>query len=424
MLSIYRFLTFFLYPLFVILIFFRVLLRKEDPKRYKEKIFSSSFSFIRNKEKKLIWFHAASIGETLSIFPLIEQINSLNKNVEFLITTITLSSENLIKKKIKNIDNITHHFFPFDTEYLSDKFLNMCRPDLVCFVDSEVWPNFLFKIKEKNIPLALVNGRITKKTFNRWFLLPNFAKKVFSNFDLCLASSSESEKYLEKLQVKNLSYKGNLKFSVKIEENSLTKSNLEILKNFYVWCAASTHEGEELLALKTHLKIKNFKKNTLTIIIPRHIKRVYYIKDLSERFKLKSQILNDGDEIDPNIEILIINSFGVSFKYFNYCKNVFIGKSLIKKLDLVGGQNPIEAAKFGCKIYHGPYTYNFDDVYDFLKNNKISEQVSDELELASKIVKSFENSYATKHLNVDLLNNHGDKILNLSLTELNKLIEI
>ena len=402
MLIAYRYLTFFLFPLFVLLIYFRTIFKKEDKIRFKEKIFSSHFKVDRNYNNKLLWFHVASIGELLSILPLIKEINNLNKNIDFLITSVTLSSANLLKKKLNQYNNVTHRFFPLDTEYLSTDFLNQWKPDLVCFVDSEIWPNFLFKIKEKNIPLVLINGRITKKTFKKWSIFPNFAKRVFNNFDLSLACSEESKNNLEALHVKNLSYIGNLKFSVRTENRKLSEPNLKILNKFKVWCAVSTHEEEELIILKTHLEIKKKHNNILTIIAPRHIDRAINVKNLSDKLNLNSQILNDGDTIDSKKEILIINSFGILFEYFNYCKNVFIGKSLIKKLELVGGQNPIEAAKFDCKIYHGPYVYNFQEIYDFLKISNISEQVND----------------------IIFLNQHGDKILKETILKLDKLVKI
>ena len=424
MLRAYRILTFFFYPLFVILIYFRSLLKKEDRIRFKEKIFSSASNANRNKNKKLIWFHAASIGETLSILPLIDEINNINKNIDFLITTVTLSSATLLGKKLNSYNNVSHRYFPIDIDHLSEKFLNEWSPNLACFVDSEIWPNFLFKIKKKGIPLVLLNGRITKKTFKKWSVFPRFAKKIFNNFDLCLPSSLESEKNLEKLQVKKLSFVGNLKFTIKIKKENLDILNIEILDKFKVWCAASTHDGEEIVAIKTHLEIKKKYDNVLTIIIPRHINRVLKVKSLTDRFNLSSQILNDGDLIDKNKEILIINSFGVLFKYFNYCKNIFIGKSLIKKLKFVGGQNPIEAAKLDCNIYYGPYVYNFQEVYDFLETNKMAEQIYNEYDLSNSIMKKFKNPKKIDYENIDLLNNHGEKILQHTIMSLNELIEI
>ena len=424
MLLIYRNLTLFLYPLFIILVYLRKFLKKEDYTRYKEKIFSSSFNVKRNNSKKLVWFHAASIGETMSILPLIQEINNFNKNIDFLVTTVTLSSAQLLEKKLDLYNNVSHRFFPLDLEYLSEKFLSKWQPDLVCFVDSEIWPNFLFKIKEKKIPLVLINGRITKKTFDRWNIFPNFAKNVFNKFDLCLPCSEESKKYIEKLKMKKVHFLGNLKFSIKLGKEKLSETNIKILKNFNVWCAASTHEGEETIVLKTHLKTKKIYRNLLTIIIPRHISRIYRVKNLTRKFNLNSQILNENDFIHPNTEILIINSVGTLSKYFNYCKNIFIGKSLIKKLKAVGGQNPIEAAKLGCKVYFGPYVYNFEEVYNFLKAKNIAEQVNNENELSNKIIENFKNSKKIESLETNLLNDYGEEILQRTIVELNEFIKI
>jgi len=422
MLQIYRWLIIFFFPFAQLLIFCRVIFNKEDKTRYKEKIFSSCFKPRRNLNKKLYWFHVASVGELISVLPLISDINSFNKNIDFLITTVTLSSARLVEKKLNKYSNIAHRFFPLDTEKLSEEFLNVWKPDLVFFVDSEIWPNFLFKIKENNIPLILVNGRITKKSFNRWKIFPNFAREVFGNFDLCLAASEESKKNLEKLHVKKLLYIGNLKFTVKNKKEVFDTLNTEKLNKFKAWCAASTHEGEELLALKTHVEIKKKYNNILTIIIPRHIDRVLDIKKLSKKFNLKSQILTHNESINPNIEILIINSFGVLHQYFNYCKTIFIGKSFIKKLKFVGGQNPIEAAKYGCKILHGPYVYNFKEIYDLLNTHGISEQIENENDLSRKIVKDFETPKEIDEQKLNWLEIHGDKILKQTIKELHMFI--
>jgi len=423
MLQAYKYLTYFLSPIFIILIYFRSVFNKEDKTRYKEKIFSSHFNALRNDKKKLIWFHAASIGESLSILSLIEEMSNGNKNIDFLITTVTLSSSKLLKKKLNRYNNVVCRFFPLDIANLAEKFLNVWRPDLVCFVDSEIWPNFLFKIKEKNIPLLLINARLTKKSFYRWKIIINFAKKVFGNFDLCLSASKESKKNLNILQVKNLQYIGNLKYTAKNIPEELGHANKKKLNNFKSWCAVSTHDGEELIILKAHLEIKKKYDNVLTIIVPRHIDRSSYVKNLANKFSLNSQVLNNEDLINSETEILIINSFGVLPKYFNYCKNVFIGKSFVKKLKNVSGQNPIEAAKFGCKIFHGPYVYNFLEIYEHLRSFDITEMVNNELELAKKIIINFENQMINNQNQVNLLDSYGEKILKKTALELNKYLK-
>ena len=425
MLFVYRILTFLLYPFFCLIIFVIIFLKKENVIRYKEKIFSSSFNPKKSENKKLIWFHVSSIGELLSIMTLIDNLNRDNsKNLEFLVTTFTLSSADLLETKLSNYNNVTHRFFPLDTEFLVNAFLNNWQPSLVCFIESEIWPNFLFKIKDKKIPLILLNARITKKTLNRWKVFSKFAKKVFDNFDLCLASSEESKKNLELLGVKNINYIGNLKFCSKTKFDKINETNKVILNDFNVWCAASTHEGEEEIIIKTHINLKKKIKNIKTIIIPRHIARVKDISSLTIRHNLTSQILNDKEGINEKADIIIINSFGVLEKYYDYCKIVFIGKSMLKKLENVGGQNPIEPAKLGCKVFHGPYVYNFKEIYEFLNSNGIAIQIYNEQDLSSRLLESFntKNISSTSHIND--LEKYGDKILTKTISRIKSYINI
>ena len=257
----------------------------------------------------------------------------------------------------------------------------------------------------------LINARLTRKSFHRWKIINNFARRVFGNFDLCLAASEESKNNLNSLKAKNVKYIGNLKYSIPSTSDELKDSNKKILNNYKTWCVASTHDGEELIFLKTHVEIKKKFKNILTIIIPRHVGRSLDVKNLAAKFNLKTQILNDNDLINSNVEILIINSFGVLSKYFNYCKNIVIGKSFLKQKKNIGGQNPIDAAKLGCKIFHGPYVYNFQEVYSLLKSYGIAEEANDEGELAKKIIKNIQYPNKINQKQLDLLNNYGEKIL-------------
>jgi 3-deoxy-D-manno-octulosonic-acid transferase len=420
MLLIYRYLINILFPIIIIIIFLRTWFNKEDKNRFKEKLFTSSFNVVKDNKKKLIWFHAASIGELKSIIPLVKKLNE--KNIfEFLVTTVTLSSAHLIEKEFLNEKNITHRFFPVDKILIAERFLDKWSPDMIIFVDSEIWPNFLLTIKKRAIPLVLLNGRITKKTFLRWNLIPNVAQNIFQTFDLCLSSSKESKEYLEKLKAKNVKCFGNLKLT---SENTLANSNFknkEILKNTKFWCAVSTHKGEDVFCLKTHFQVKKKHKNITTVIIPRHIERVKSIELSCRKLGLKSQIVSEDNAILPNSEIIIINTYGVLTNYLQFSRSVFIGKSMIKKLESVGGQNPIEAAKLGCKVYHGPYVYNFKDIYELLNKYKISEKINDEIELANKIIIDFDKAHKINDDKIRIINNLGKDILKNTYNELYKI---
>ena len=183
MISIYRFLTTIIYPLLVIFIILRIFFNKEDSSRYKEKIFFSHFKVSRKTNTKLIWFHAASIGELRSIIPIIKELNK-NDNTEFLVTTITLSSSNLAIEEFKKFENIYHRFLPLDVNFLIKRFIRLWKPDKIFLVDSEIWPNLIIEANSLKIPLALINARLTSKSFKKWMKFPKTAKVIFSKFNL------------------------------------------------------------------------------------------------------------------------------------------------------------------------------------------------------------------------------------------------
>ncbi len=422
MLFIYRFFINFFFPLIIIIVFFRRSFNKEDKIRFKEKLFSSSFNASKNSNKKLIWFHAASLGELKSIIPLLKKLNE-KKKFDFLITTTTLSSSRLFSKELLNEKNITHRFFPIDKPNLVKKFLDAWSPNLSVFVESEIWPNFFLEIKKRKIPLILLNGRITKKTFLRWNLVQNLAEKIFKSFELCLPGSVESKKYLEKFKVKNIKYLGNIKLASENNTGNLSHKNKEILIANKFWCALSIHKEEDLFCLKTHLKIKTIHKNIITIIIPRHIDRVKKIEKKCQKLNLNCQILSKDEQIINGKEIIIINSYGVSSNYLELCKSVFIGKSMIKRLKPVGGQNPIEAAKLKCKIYHGPYVYNFEEIYELFNKHRITEKIYDENELSNKISIDLSQTNQINFEAIDIINNLGKKILSDTCDELNHIVD-
>ena len=422
MILFYRVLTHLIYPFLFAIVFLRVFLKKEHPKRYKEKILISHFDVKRNYDQKLIWFPAASIGELKSIVPIIKKLNSDNSLREFLITTSTLSSSKIAELEFKKMKNIFHRFLPYDVEFLINSFLKMWRPNYIFLVDSEIWPNLILKANKFGIPVALINARITSKSYKKWIKFPKAASKIFSSLRLCLASSKETKKFLETFAVKNVNYYGNIKFINDINENEITNLNKNILINSPFWFAASTHNGEEELCLKTHCFLKDKYKNILTVIAPRHIERSEEIKSLCEKYNLNSQILNSDELIKPNIEIVILNSFGVLQNYFKYAKSVFIGKSTIKSLEEVGGQNPLEAVKLKCKIYHGRYVYNFKDIYEILEKNNISFKIKDYEELGRYLEKDLDPARKKDEKISEIISVLSNKIFINTLREINNFL--
>ena len=422
MIILYRTLTIIIYPLLIILVFLRRLFNKEDGKRYKEKIFPSSFNVKRTNNSKLILFHAASIGELKSILPIIKELEKENENLEFLITTLTLSSANLAKIELKKFKNAQHRFLPLDVIFIMKKFLSLWKPDAIFLVDSEIWPNLIFLANQKKIPLGIINARITKKTYNKWKLFPKMAQSIFSLFDLCIVSNQETKKFLESFNAKKIFYFGNLKFCESLDKTQTKDKNSRFFNFNKFWLAASTHKGEDEFCLKAHIELRKKIKNIKTIIVPRHISRVKKIKRIGENFNLTCQILNPDEEILDNKEIIIVNSFGKLQDFYKYSKSVFIGKSTVKKLENVGGQNPIEAAKLGCKIYHGPFVYNFKDVYLLLSQKNVSKQVNSSKELAENLISDLNSPKDNNSSFISLVKHLEQKILNESMEKINLFI--
>ena len=274
MFFIYKFLiniVFFFSPLILVI---RLIKEKEDPKRFREKL---GFFSKKKINGNLIWFHGASVGEIQSIIPLIEKFEK-NKGInQILVTSNTVSSSKIINKY--KLRKTIHQFFPIDCNFISKRFINYWKPSKAFFIDSEIWPNTINNLSNKKIPITLLNGRITKKTLHRWLLFSNFAKSLFSKFQICFSSSLESKRYLKKLGAKNVKFVGNLKFSQSESIDSELNTNLKkFIRSRNSWCASSTHFNEEKFCGLVHLKLKKKIKNLLTIIIPRHINRIKSIK--------------------------------------------------------------------------------------------------------------------------------------------------
>ena len=413
----YKLLTYLFYPFAPFFLFLRKLKKKEHSIRYKEKL--SQINTPRG-EGFLIWFHVASVGEAMSILPLIENFEQDGKIKRILITSITVSSAEVLKKKFNKNTKVIHQFLPFDILKYVKKFLKHWSPNLSIFIDSEIWPNLIFQIKERNIPLLMVNGRITKKTFSRWKFSKNFSKKIFEKFDLCIVANNETENYLKILGAQNIKNYGNLKFAnTKLNSNNnLNAAFLNKIKNRKIWCAASTHPSEEIFCAKTHLMLKKNYNNILTIIIPRHVDRIKTINDELSNLNLTISLFSKFDQMNTDTDILLIDSYGEASKFYNISKCVFLGKSLIKSLINDGGQNPIEPSRLGCKIFHGPNVSNFTEIYEYLKSLGVTDQVSSPEELNQSLVEEFKEDKANNNQVIEKIDNYGLNILNNVIKEI------
>ena len=413
-LFLYRLLINFVLLISPIIIFFRLIKKKESFFRFGEK-----FNFFSKKriKGKLIWFHGASVGEILSVIPLIENLENDKKIDQILVTSSTLSSAKVFERfKFKKT---SHQFFPVDTNLITENFLNYWQPSLAIFIDSEIWPNMLLNIKKKSIPAILLNARITSKSFKRWKKFGNFSEEIFNCFTKALVCNNETFKYLKYFKLKNIRFIGNLKFSEKKKEKILVPKKIQ---NFFskkvFWTAGSTHRGEEIFCINTHLELKKKYKNLVSIIIPRHANRREEIISIIKDNNLKFHCHASKKNISNQTEIYLVDTYGETSLFYKISKIVFMGGSLVNH----GGQNPLEASRLGCKIVNGPNTKNFKDIYKLLQKLKISKKINNHKNLTNIIKKNIKTDSNSKAI-IKKIEKIGIKIKKLTLKELKQVID-
>jgi 3-deoxy-D-manno-octulosonic-acid transferase len=399
--------TFFYYLLYPYL-YFRILKKKECPLRYKEKL---GISLKTRNDGYLVWFHCSSIGELKSIFPIIDHY--LKKN-QILVTTSTLGSNEVFQKKYYNTNNIIHQYAPIDSPQIIKKFFKKWNPNIIFFTESEIWPNQIFYAKNNNIPIILLNARISNKSFIKWKLIKNSMNKILNCFDLILSQSNESADYFNYFGSNNIKILGNLKFVVS-EDFENKEENLNLQKRL-VFIALSTHPTEEEVCIKIHSSLKSQYPNLLTIIIPRHINRIPEIQKIIINTKLNFLIAESLDNFKNNTDILIINSYGNTKKILKSSKYVFIGGSLVDH----GGQNPIEVAYNNSLIFHGPHIHNFTEIYNFLNKENIAFKINSGAELINQLKEKI-NDHQNKNIKEKIIR-MGDEILSSTIKELDQYI--
>ena len=404
----YCFITTVFYYLLYPYLYFRILKKKECPLRYQEKL---GVSLKVRNDGYLIWFHCSSIGELKSIFPIIDHY--LKKN-QILVTTSTLGSNEVFQKKYYNTNNIIHQYSPIDSPQIIKKFFKKWNPNIIFFTESEIWPNQIFYTKNINIPIILLNARISNKSFIKWKLIKNSMNKILNCFDLILCQSNESADYFNYFGTNNVKISGNLKY-VTLEDLGNKEENLNIQKRL-IFIALSTHPTEEEFCIKIHASLKSQYANLLTIIIPRHINRIPEIKKIIINAKLNFLITESLDNFENNTDILIINSYGNTKKILKSSKYVFIGGSLVNH----GGQNPIEVAYNNALIFHGPHVHNFSEIYDFLNKENIAFKINSEAELIDQLKEKF-NNYQINNIKEKIIK-MGDEILSSTIKRLDQYI--
>ncbi|HEY1542951.1 MAG TPA: 3-deoxy-D-manno-octulosonic acid transferase [Xanthobacteraceae bacterium] len=319
----------------------------------------------------LIWVHGASIGELAAAIPLVERLCA--NGVKVLVTTGTATSAAFAANRLPT--GAVHQFVPLDAPTFVAKFLDHWRPDLALLVESDLWPNMIIAATQRSLPLIIINGRMSQRSFERWRYLPDTIEALLKRLDLCLVRTATDAERFAALGAPRIATTGNLKLDVPllpVDEGKLGRL-VAAVAGRPVIAAASTHHGEETAVIDTQRRLKATFRGLLTILVPRHPERGASIASAIAAAGLTSALRSRGQLPHAGTDIYIADTLGELGLVYRVAPIVFMGGSLIPH----GGQNPIEPAKFGAAILHGPHVANFADIYGALDRAKGAELVSD-----------------------------------------------
>jgi 3-deoxy-D-manno-octulosonic-acid transferase len=319
----------------------------------------------------LVWLHAASVGELASVLPLIAHIAA--REIGVLVTTGTVTSSELADERLP--PGVIHQFVPVDVPRYVRRFLDHWRPDLALFVESDLWPNRIIEAARQRVPMILVNGRLSENSYRRWQYLPAAIVNLLQRFDLCLARGAADADRLSALGAPRIVTAGDLKLDVPAPPcNDIDLAALRAAIGARpVIAAASTHEGEESASIEAHARLRADFPGLLTLIAPRHPERGAGVIDLAAAHGLTAALRTRGEVPTPTTDIYVADTVGELGLIYRLAPVVFVGGSLVRH----GGQNPIEPAKLGAAILHGPHVWNFAEIYAALDAARGAVPVAD-----------------------------------------------
>lgn len=374
----------------------RLRMGKEDQDRIGERRGVSSKT---RPDEKLVWLHAASVGEAQSALILINALLTQYPNICILVTTGTLTSAKRMQTSLP--ERALHQFIPLDHPDWVERFIDFWNPDLVFWMESELWPNLLLNLKSRQIPTALINARLSDRSYRRWKLIKNDIQTVLSSFDCILAQTEKDAERLKRLSAKNVIVTDNLKYSAaSLPYDAGQLTSLKGALNKRQFCVyASTHKGEEEMIARIHKEITAHFPDFLSIIIPRHPERGRNIYDESTQMGLECLLRGDQKYAPTkDTEIYIADTLGELGLFYALTDIAYIGRSL--SADGGGGHNPIEAAQLDCAIIHGSRVQNLQEVYDDMKSHDASIRVVDEKSLSQAILNLLQDqNHRKKYIN-------------------------
>jgi 3-deoxy-D-manno-octulosonic-acid transferase len=364
---------------------------KEDPARIGER---RGLSRDTRPHGPLVWIHGASVGEVLAAAALIERLRALN--IRILLTSGTVTSASIVAKRFP--PDIIHQYVPYDSPRYVARFLDHWRPSLALFIESDLWPNLILSSAARRLPMVLINGRMSQRSFQRWRRMTGTISALLGRFEVCLVRSEVDAERFTALGSRNVVTTGNLKLDVAAPpaDSGKLERLMAVTRGRPIVVAASTHPGEEDILLETHKTLTRFFPSLLSVIVPRHPDRGETIARSISASGLHAALRSREELPTATTDIYVADTMGELGLFYRLAPIVFMGGSLVEH----GGQNPIEAIKLGASVVHGPHVFNFTDVYEALDSADGARQAGTQEALVKQLGRLLADPAARK-LSVD-----------------------
>ncbi len=417
MLACYRFITKIATPAVRLWLKRRLQQGKEDKDRFDERF---GHAVRMRPIGPLIWIHGASVGESISALPLIEQLIALPSKPTVLVTTGTVTSAALMAERLPK--NAFHQFVPVDLPDAVERFLDHWQPDIAVWIESEFWPNLLMNVQRRGIPAILLNGRMSKRSFSSWRRYRSAIEKILSTFAVRFAQTEADGERLRELGAGEVKFAGDLKWAaapLPVDGENLSRLR-GVIANRPIWLVASTHDGEELLIADAHQELRQNHPDILTILVPRHPNRGdELVAQLTER---KLSVCQRSQRQYPDIatDIYLADTLGELGLFYRLSEIVFVGGSLVAH----GGHNPLEPAKLDCAILTGPHIFNFEEIVATLQAQQAIVTASDASELAKLVSGLLQNDSEVRRLAAAALAcaDAGDRVVGQAIQTIVQLV--
>jgi 3-deoxy-D-manno-octulosonic-acid transferase len=363
-------------PLAPVLIKRRLKQGKEDPARVDER---RGMTGDVRPHGPLVWIHGASVGEILAAASLIERLRALNLRI--LLTSGTVTSAEIVRKRFP--PDVIHQYVPYDSPRYVARFLDHWQPSLALFIESDLWPNLILSGAARRLPMVLINGRMSHRSFPRWRRFSGTIEALLGSFEVCLAQSDTDAERFTALGSRNVVTTGNLKLDVQAPpaDDARLQRLMAVTRGRPVIVAASTHPGEEEILAEVHRELAGYFPGLLSVIVPRHPNRGEAIAAMIAASGLHASIRSHEDLPTATTDIYVADTMGELGLFYRLAPIVFMGGSLVEH----GGQNPIEAVKLGAAIVHGPHVFNFTDVYGALDTASGARQAGTKQALVKQV---------------------------------------